>query len=97
MAKENNTILPSAALFVIRYHSFYCTLIRNCENIFVSLKLLTMKKPVSLFEIDSAALHRSDAYKHLMNEEDVENLKWLRIFKYENILLHHHLESLELI
>uniref|UniRef100_A0A9I9D4A8 Inositol oxygenase n=1 Tax=Cucumis melo TaxID=3656 RepID=A0A9I9D4A8_CUCME len=26
----------------------------------------------------------SDAYKHLMNEEDVENLKWLRIFnKYD--------------
>lgn len=30
-----------------------------------------------------AALHRSGAYKHLMNEEDVENLKWLQIFKYE--------------
>ncbi|KAI7725756.1 hypothetical protein M8C21_011083, partial [Ambrosia artemisiifolia] len=26
-------------------------------------------------------LHRSGAYKHLMNEEDVENLKWLQIFK----------------
>ncbi|XP_023527685.1 inositol oxygenase 1-like [Cucurbita pepo subsp. pepo] len=53
VAKANNTTLPSAALFVIRYHSFY-------------------------------SLHRSDAYKHLMNEEDVENLKWLRIFnKYD--------------
>jgi inositol oxygenase len=30
---------------------------------------------------DIAALHRSGAYKHLMNEEDVENLKWLQIFK----------------
>ncbi|XP_059636882.1 inositol oxygenase 4-like [Cornus florida] len=30
------------------------------------------------------ALHRSEAYKHLMNEEDVENLKWLKIFnKYD--------------
>ncbi|KAI7725754.1 hypothetical protein M8C21_011081 [Ambrosia artemisiifolia] len=29
-------------------------------------------------------LHRSGAYKHLMNEEDVENLKWLQIFnKYD--------------
>ncbi|WVZ26096.1 hypothetical protein V8G54_004640 [Vigna mungo] len=50
VAKENNTTLPSAALFIIRYHSFY-------------------------------ALHREGAYKHLMNDEDVENLKWLHIFK----------------
>ncbi|KAL8120253.1 inositol oxygenase 4-like isoform X2 [Apium graveolens] len=29
-------------------------------------------------------LHRSGAYKHLMNEEDAENLKWLQIFnKYD--------------
>ncbi|KAK1408552.1 hypothetical protein QVD17_40425 [Tagetes erecta] len=29
-------------------------------------------------------LHRCGAYKHLMNEEDVENLKWLQIFnKYD--------------
>ncbi|XLR30362.1 hypothetical protein S83_058262, partial [Arachis hypogaea] len=48
VAKENNT-LPSAALFIIRYHSFY-------------------------------ALHREGAYKHLMNDEDVENLKWVLIF-----------------
>lgn len=53
VAKENKTTLPSAALFIIRYHSFY-------------------------------ALHRSGAYKNLMNEEDVENLKWLQIFnKYD--------------
>ncbi|KAL4299525.1 hypothetical protein AHAS_Ahas17G0109600 [Arachis hypogaea] len=52
VAKENNT-LPSAALFIIRYHSFY-------------------------------ALHREGAYKHLMNDEDVENLKWVLIFnKYD--------------
>ncbi|XP_068652241.1 inositol oxygenase 1-like [Aristolochia californica] len=53
VAKENKTTLPSAALFIIRYHSFY-------------------------------PMHRSGAYKHLMNEEDVENLKWLHIFnKYD--------------
>ncbi|KAJ9688255.1 hypothetical protein PVL29_014124 [Vitis rotundifolia] len=53
VAKENKTTLPPAALFVIRYHSFY-------------------------------PLHRHGAYKHLMNEEDVENLKWLHIFnKYD--------------
>ncbi|XP_059641063.1 inositol oxygenase 1-like [Cornus florida] len=53
VAKENNTTLPSAGLFIIRYHSFY-------------------------------ALHKSGAYKHLMNGEDVENLKWLQIFnKYD--------------
>lgn len=28
-----------------------------------------------------AALHKSGAYKELMNEEDKENLKWLHIFK----------------
>ncbi|KAF5940795.1 hypothetical protein HYC85_021962 [Camellia sinensis] len=27
-------------------------------------------------------LHKSGAYTHLMNEDDVENLKWLKIFKY---------------
>ncbi|CAI9757651.1 unnamed protein product [Fraxinus pennsylvanica] len=53
VAKENKSTLPSAGLFVIRYHSFY-------------------------------ALHRSGAYKHLLNEEDEENLKWLKIFnKYD--------------
>lgn len=53
VAKENKTTLPSAGLFIIRYHSFY-------------------------------ALHRADAYKHLMNEKDIENLKWLKIFnKYD--------------
>ncbi|XP_059276734.1 inositol oxygenase 2-like [Lycium ferocissimum] len=53
VSKENGTTLPSAALFVIRYHSFY-------------------------------ALHRSGAYTHLMNEEDRENMKWLKIFnKYD--------------
>ncbi|OMO72349.1 Inositol oxygenase [Corchorus olitorius] len=53
VAKENKTTLPSAGLFIIRYHSFY-------------------------------ALHRADAYKHLMNAEDIENLKWLTIFnKYD--------------
>ncbi|MBA0695689.1 hypothetical protein Goari_002299 [Gossypium aridum] len=52
VAKENKTTLPSAALFIIRYHSFY-------------------------------ALHRSGSYKQLMNGEDVENLEWLEIFKYD--------------
>lgn len=53
VAKENKTTLPSAGLFIIRYHSFY-------------------------------PLHRSGAYTHLMNGEDVENLKWLHVFnKYD--------------
>ncbi|KAL1340664.1 hypothetical protein HN51_027027 [Arachis hypogaea] len=53
VAKKNKTTLPSAALFIIRYHSFY-------------------------------ALHKEGAYKHLMNDEDVENLKWVHIFnKYD--------------
>lgn len=33
-----------------------------------------------------AALHKEGAYTHLMNEEDVENLKWLKIFKYVYVL-----------
>ena len=28
-----------------------------------------------------AALHSAEGYRHLMNEEDHENLKWLKIFK----------------
>lgn len=53
VAKENGTTLPSAGLFIIRYHSFY-------------------------------ALHKSEEYKHLMNKQDVEDLKWLQIFnKYD--------------
>ncbi|KAG7591664.1 Leucine-rich repeat [Arabidopsis thaliana x Arabidopsis arenosa] len=53
VAKENQTTLPPASLFIIRYHSFY-------------------------------ALHKSEAYKHLMNNEDRENMKWLKVFnKYD--------------
>ncbi|CAL5360447.1 unnamed protein product [Camellia sinensis] len=53
VAKEHGTTLPPAALFIIRYHSFY-------------------------------PLHKSGAYTHLMNADDVENLKWLKIFnKYD--------------
>ncbi|KFK43697.1 hypothetical protein AALP_AA1G161300 [Arabis alpina] len=53
VAKENQTTLPSAGLFIIRYHSFY-------------------------------ALHKSEAYKHLMNDEDKENMEWLKVFnKYD--------------
>ncbi|XP_022987889.1 inositol oxygenase 2-like [Cucurbita maxima] len=53
VAKENGSTLPSAGLFIIRYHSFY-------------------------------PLHKAGAYKHLMNEEDAQNLKWLHIFnKYD--------------
>ncbi|KAF6164277.1 hypothetical protein GIB67_010247, partial [Kingdonia uniflora] len=53
VAKENKTTLPSAGLFIIRYHSFY-------------------------------PLHKSGAYKYLMNDEDDKNLKWLHVFnKYD--------------
>ncbi|OMO93307.1 Inositol oxygenase [Corchorus olitorius] len=53
VAKENGTTLPSAALFIVRYHSFY-------------------------------PLHKYGAYAQFMNEEDKENMKWLKIFnKYD--------------
>lgn len=35
-----------------------------------------------IYTYNYAALHKEGAYKHLMNEEDIENLKWLKIFKY---------------
>ncbi|XP_052198667.1 inositol oxygenase 1-like isoform X2 [Diospyros lotus] len=47
----------------------------------------TTLPPAGLFIIrfhSFYALHRSGAYKHLMNEEDHESLKWLKIFnKYD--------------
>jgi len=49
VAKENGTTLPPAALFIIRYHSFY-------------------------------PLHKAEAYQYLLNEEDRQNLKWVKIF-----------------
>ncbi|KAH0863973.1 hypothetical protein HID58_081184 [Brassica napus] len=49
VAKEKQTTLPSAGLFIIRYHSFY-------------------------------TLHKSEAYEHLVNDEDRENMKWLKVF-----------------
>ncbi|KAL9242299.1 hypothetical protein vseg_016315 [Gypsophila vaccaria] len=53
VAKENGTTLPPAALFIVRFHSFY-------------------------------ALHTGGAYKHLLNKEDKENMKWLHVFnKYD--------------
>ncbi|XVF88668.1 hypothetical protein PTKIN_Ptkin19aG0068900 [Pterospermum kingtungense] len=53
VARENGTTLPSAGLFIIRYHSLY-------------------------------PLHKEGAYMHLLNDEDKENLKWLRVFnKYD--------------
>ncbi|KAE8729650.1 putative inositol oxygenase [Hibiscus syriacus] len=53
VAKENGTTLPSAGLFIIRYHSFY-------------------------------TLHKYGAYFQFMNEEDKENMKWLKVFnKYD--------------
>ncbi|GKV11834.1 hypothetical protein SLEP1_g23053 [Rubroshorea leprosula] len=53
VAKGNGTTLPSAGLFIIRYHSFY-------------------------------PLHKEGAYMHLLNDQDKEDLKWLKIFnKYD--------------
>ncbi|KAL7134877.1 hypothetical protein ABFS83_11G054900 [Erythranthe nasuta] len=53
VARKNGSTLPSPALFIIRYHSFY-------------------------------PLHKAGAYTHLMNDEDRENLNWLKIFnKYD--------------
>jgi inositol oxygenase len=90
VAKENKTTLPSAAMFIIRYHSFYGKVQLRSKK-FPSLKINTIKFITNIkwftilfytiLFIYFAALHREGAYKHLMNDEDVENLKWLHIFK----------------
>ncbi|GKV11845.1 hypothetical protein SLEP1_g23064 [Rubroshorea leprosula] len=54
VAKENGTTLPSAGLFIIRYHSFY-------------------------------PLHKEGAYMHLLNDQDKEDLKWLKIFNISQL------------
>ncbi|KAG2328154.1 hypothetical protein Bca52824_010882 [Brassica carinata] len=36
-------------------------------------------KPPMCYTKDDAALHKSEAYKHLTNDEDRENMKWLKI------------------
>lgn len=42
------------------------------------------KQRVLVIVFDSSALHKSEAYKHLMNNEDRENMKWLKVFnKYD--------------
>lgn len=88
VAKENNTTLPSAAMFIIRYHSFYGKVqLRSKSSL--PQHLTTSSYPIEWSHLQSyliqkicfAALHREGAYKHLMNDEDVENLKWLHIFK----------------
>ncbi|KAB2024319.1 hypothetical protein ES319_D06G079500v1 [Gossypium barbadense] len=54
VVKENGTTLPSAGLFIIRYHSLY-------------------------------PLHKEEAYMQFVNDEDKENLKWLRIFNKSKV------------
>lgn len=80
VAKENQTTLPSAGLFIIRYHSFYGMVCSNNES-----RLIIQHGFLFLFFFFwFAALHKSEAYKHLMNDEDRENMKWLKVFnKYD--------------
>ncbi|KAF5942995.1 hypothetical protein HYC85_020637, partial [Camellia sinensis] len=74
VAKEHGTTLPPAALFIIRYHSFYRK--HLCQNIFFKFQ--------HIWIIHLATLYKSRAYTHLINADDVENLKWLKIFnKYD--------------
>ena len=81
VAKENGTTLPEAALFIIRFHSFYR---KYSIKSFLGLNcgISDFFGRISNFNICFfAALHRAGAYTHLMNREDEENLKWLKIFK----------------
>lgn len=47
----------------------------------VQFKLYLLVFNANIFNPNSAALHKEEAYMHLLNDEDKENLKWLRIFK----------------
>ena len=91
VAKENKTTLPSAGLFIIRYHSFYGKKQDKKEERGVPFSAIYVRMPshccilvinlVLKEVIYIAALHKVGAYKYLMNEEDIENLKWLKIFR----------------
>ncbi|KAF9613922.1 hypothetical protein IFM89_013169 [Coptis chinensis] len=73
VAKENKTTLPPAGLFIIRFHSFY--VISLSIDHFVHCPTPPPKR---------TAMHRSGAYTYLMDDEDKEMLKWLKIFnKYD--------------
>lgn len=81
VAKENKTTLPSAGLFIIRYHSFYGEKSYYYGHPMLNLLNWIVLTNLTNIPIYIAALHKAGAYKHLMNEEDNENLKWLNIFK----------------
>lgn len=93
VAKENKTTLPSAGLFIIRYHSFYGKKQDKKEKRvrFLLVLYIYVRMPshccilvinlVLKEVIYIAALHKAGAYEYLMSEEDTENLKWLKIFK----------------
>ncbi|TYG77683.1 hypothetical protein ES288_D03G214700v1 [Gossypium darwinii] len=78
VAKENGTTLPSAGLFIVRYHSFYrkhffpyrCCFVSKYHNPFYLISTYLI-----------AALHKYGAYSQFMKEEDKENFKWLKVFK----------------
>ncbi|CAH1424946.1 unnamed protein product [Lactuca virosa] len=57
---------------------------RSCQN--KRLKIAQQAEEHECFVTKIvAAMHRSGVYKHLMNEEDVENLKWLQIFNKHDL------------
>lgn len=86
VAKKNGSTLPSAGLFIIRYHSFYRKHGFHPPNFPINLKdgqqpEIFNNRNVFFLSVHLAALHKAGAYKFLMKEEDKENLKWLQTFK----------------
>ncbi|XP_062233027.1 probable inositol oxygenase isoform X2 [Phragmites australis] len=88
--RTRKSTLPSAGLFIIRYHSFYRRLLillcGQVQKVFflnkrIQRSLVSLLKFFMHFRCGSA-LHNHGAYMHLMNDEDKENLKWLHVFNF---------------
>lgn len=96
VAKENSTTLPSTGLFIIRFHSivsifllimFWILYVKLCYEVGSVCPQSSKQNHYKSTTYNFAALHMEGAYTHFMNnEEDVENLKWLNLFKCVSVL-----------
>ena len=77
MAKENKTTLPSAGLFIIRYHSFYREYWEHGTSDWLQHLILYLCNRFLFFQLCTGAKLINTYWMLRMNE----NLKWLKIFK----------------
>ena len=76
MAKENKTTLPSAALFIIRYHSFY----REFMNWRICIKFNLIILGVCLSHYLNSKCHVSCLFQHCTGMEPI-NTSWMMRIK----------------